>query len=272
VEIEDVRRLVDRAFEIEDPTELETLAKERPSALIPFHLRLADSDFRWVADLYRAMTEETAAELVRRLDTDTDPDGLLHMIAAGGTATAVEVFRGLGEPQAGLSRAGGWELTPSGDVRSLTSRVAITLAPSPVPPSLPSSVPPLPLSSVPPSLLSPFPPSPSPSPSPLPSPVSGGRLGVCGWCGFPMWRLLDVDRAVLPDLFGTGPGRMMISTCTLCGNYATIFTEGGRFAAVIERPTAILGKWQPYELDGLPDAPPLGLGAVRPSPSAGNAW
>jgi hypothetical protein len=237
VEIEDVRRLVDRAFEIEDPTELETLAKERPSALVPFHLRLADSEFRWVADLYREMTEETATELVRRLDADDDPDGLLHMLAAGGTSTAVEAFRGLGEPATRLSHAGGWELTPSGEVRSLTSWVAITLASSP-------------------------------------APVSGGRLGECGWCGFPMWRLLDVDRAVLPDLFGTGPGRMVISTCTLCGSYATIFTatEDGRFAAVSERPEAILGKWQPYELDGLPDAPPLGLGAARPSPFAGDAW
>lgn len=224
-------RLVDRAFEIDDPTELETLGKERPAALTPFHLRLADSEFRWVADLYRAMSEETAAELIRRLDADDDPDGLLHMLAAGATATAFQH-----EPVGRLSHAGSWERTPSGAVRRLSSAVAVALTPG--------------------------------SPA-----VSGGRLGECGWCGFPMWRLLDVPRASLPDLFGSGPGQIVIATCTLCGSYATIFNDSaGRFAAFAERPAAIPGKWAPYELDGLPDAPALGLGAARPSPFAGNAW
>jgi hypothetical protein len=235
VEIEDVSRLVDQAFEIDDPTGLETLGKERPAALTPFHLRLADSEFRWVADLYRAMSEETAAELVRRLDADDDPDGLLHMLAAGATATATAAFRG----RAGtgrLSHAGNWEFTPAGEVRRLTSEVAVALAP--VAPA-----------------------------------VSGGRLGECGWCGFPMWRLLDVPRASLPDLFGSGAGQMVIATCTLCGSYAPIFTSlDGRFVAFSERPASIPGKWEAYELDGLPDAPRLGLGDARPSPFAGNSW
>jgi hypothetical protein len=236
VEIDGVRLLVDRAFEIDDPTELETLGKERPSALTPFHLRLADSEFRWIADLYRAMSEETAAELVRRLDVDDDPDGLLHMLAAGATATAAGVFRHLADPrQTRLSHAGGWELTGSGAVRRLTSEVVVALTPAG-------------------------------------EPVSGGRLGECGWCGFPMWRLLDVPRASLPDLFGPDPVQMVIATCTLCGSYATIFTSAGQFVAFEERPAAIPGKWEPHELDGLPDAPPVGLGAARPSPFAGNAW
>lgn len=245
-----VRRLVDRALEIEDPTEIEMLAKQRPSALVPSHPRLIDSEFRWVADLFRAMTEETAAELVRRLDeeADGDPAGLVNMLAVGATRTAVEAFRRwsaappgwageLGHPLHTAVLAGGWELGPSGDFRRLTSAVAHALTP------VPGSE----------------------------AGVANGRLGECGFCGFPMTRMLDVDRGVLPDLFGGEPGRILITTCTLCGSYTTIFTEDGRFAPETERPS-YLPVPQPHDIEALPDGPPLEAGAVRASPFEGSAW
>ncbi|SDT57608.1 hypothetical protein [Actinoplanes derwentensis] len=141
----------------------------------------------------------------------------------------------IGVPLTRAAHSGGWELSPAGAARRLTSSVALSLTTG------------------------------------EPVPISGGRLGECGFCGFAMTRLLDVDRAILPDLFGAESGRLLVTTCTLCGSYGTILTEDGRFAPETEKPS-YLPVPQAWDVDALPDGPPLGIGAERSSPFAGNAW
>ncbi|SNY58677.1 hypothetical protein [Paractinoplanes atraurantiacus] len=231
---DELRALVDEAIE-DDPTGLAEVAKVRPDLIAPFHLELVDGEVWWAADLYRAMTEQTAAELVRRIDGGDDEHAvaLAHVLAAGRTETAVSAVRrwfadppawtaGLGRPLEHLGHVGGWELTATGDLRLLTSEITNALVPDGHKPA-----------------------------------VSGGALaGACGWCGMALWRLLD----------GAGP---LVATCIRCGSYTTYFTEAGEFASENERPE-FLGR----DADGwdLPDGAPLTVGESRPTPWAGNAW
>ncbi|MEV0394215.1 hypothetical protein [Polymorphospora rubra] len=246
----ELRRLVDIAVE-DDPTELLEVARVRPDLVAPFHRRLAEAQVWWPADLYHGMSEETAAELVRRLDDGAGPVGLVHVLAAGATETAVAaVGRWTAEPPQwaaelpiplGLvGHAGGWELDPSGRRRALASRYATELVPV------------------------------AAGRAPGAGPVSGGPLDdTCGWCGLRLWRLLEVDRALLPDLFGGDSGQITVATCIRCGCYTTLFTDAGRFAAENYRPE-FLGR----DDDGweLPEDGVLGLGEPRPTPFAASAW
>ncbi|MFF5081939.1 hypothetical protein ACFY36_33225 [Actinoplanes sp. NPDC000266] len=233
---DELRALVDEAIE-NDPTGPTEVAQVRPDLVAPFHLELVDGEVWWVADLYRAMTEETATALVRRVDDgDEQAAALAHVLASGRTETAVAAVRrwaaappawatGLARPIEHLGHVGGWELTTTGDLRLLTSDGTRALVPAPA--------------------------------AERRSSVSGGALpGVCGWCGMALWRLLDVDR-------------ILVATCVRCGSYATYFTEAGEFAPVNERP-GFLGR----DDDGwdLPDGAPLIVGENRPTPWAGTAW
>ncbi|WP_148308166.1 hypothetical protein [Actinoplanes friuliensis] len=229
--------------------ELVALAEDRPELVAPHLLRLVETNMWLPAFVFRAMTEDTAGEVVRRIDEGLLPPGL-YRLAAGRTAAAVDAFGrwarespewlrhfpdGLGKE----GHVGGWELDPAGNRRDLTSRSATALVPV----------------------------------GEGGAPVSGGALdGKCGWCGLPMWRLLEVDRVLLADLFPDSPGPLVISTCARCGGYADIFTEQGRFVEENGEP-GFLGE----DEDGweLPDEGLLALGEARPDPwatGAGRGW
>ncbi|XVU25466.1 hypothetical protein ACQPZJ_51270 [Actinoplanes sp. CA-054009] len=306
---DELRALVDEAIE-DDPTGLTEVAEVRPDLVAPFHLELVDAEVWWVADLYRAMTEETAAELVRRIDAgDEQAAALAHVLASARTETAVAAVRrwattppawatGLARPLEHLGHVGGWELTPTGDLRLLTSPVARALVPASTPDaappherphSSPAQTPESPAQTperrqgsadFPPSIASGAALAEDPNvplsavfggalaegPNLPLSAVSGGALSrSCGWCGMALWRLLDVDGGLLD----AGDGRVVVATCVRCGSYATYFTEAGEFALENERP-GFLG----LDEDGweLPDGAPLAVGAARPTPWAGNAW
>ncbi|MEV6350459.1 hypothetical protein [Actinoplanes sp. NPDC051851] len=238
---DELLRMVDEACEDDDPTRLEEVARVRPDLIAPFHLRLAVSGVFWVAAFYQGMTEETAAELVRRADNPA----YLHVLGASGTRAAVEAIRGwaadppswLTVPLDGAGHAGGWELGPDGERRDLVSRSAHALDPAADGPIVTGAV------------------------------TSGPFGELCGWCEMPLLCLLEADGALLPGLLAPGP--FAVWTCVRCGCYTTYYTEGGSFAAGQTRP-GFLG----YEADGwgFPEAEPLRIGAPRPTPWAASAW
>ncbi|WP_033337895.1 hypothetical protein [Catenuloplanes japonicus] len=239
---DEVRRLVDEAVE-DDPTALLDVARVRPDLVAPHHLRLIDAEVGWTWDLYRGMTDETAAELVRRIDADPVPM-LVFALAAGGTTIAVDAIRRwtterpawTGDFHGTIRKAGhtgGWELDTAGNRRELAAPVAYRLVPAA-------------------------------------EGVSGGVLdGTCGWCGLTLVRLLELDAARATELLGAGSGPVTVGTCYRCGCYTDYFTAGGAFLDGQERPEFLGHDGDEWEL---PAEPPLAVGARRPTPFAGNAW
>lgn len=225
------------------------LAQDRPELLAPHLLQLIETNTWFPPYVFRAMTEETATEVVGRIDDGLLPPGL-YRLAAGRTQAAADAFaRWAAEPPQWLSHfpaglgaqghVGGWELGSDGRRRDLTSQSATALV----------------------------------AVDEGGSGVSGGALDdSCGWCDLPMWRLLEVDRALLPDLFPDSPGTLVISTCVRCGTYADLFTEQGSFVPDNGEPGFIGDADDEWEL---PDEGQLALGSVRPHPWAtgtGRGW
>ncbi|GAB7045759.1 hypothetical protein [Catenuloplanes indicus] len=239
-----LRRMVDEAIE-DDPTALVEVARLRPELLAPYHLRLAEAGVSYAPDLYRGMTEETAAELVRRVDAGADP-GLVYLLAVSGTATAVEAVRRWSAERpawtadfhgtvAHAGHGGGWELDSDGGRRDLASATAYALIPTEGPG------------------------------------ISGGTVNdaSCGWCGMTLWRLLELDAARATEILGRESGAVVVGCCVRCGCYTDYFTAHGRFVEGPPRPDFLGHEGDEWEL---PAAPPLGAGPRRPTPFAGNAW
>ncbi|MET0417161.1 MAG: hypothetical protein ABW022_14185 [Actinoplanes sp.] len=242
----EVRQIVDAVADDDSVAwdRLVAIAEEHPELVAPHLLRLIEMKIWLPAHVFRAMTEDTAGDLVRRIDDGTLPPGLVYRLAAGRTRTAADAFARwtatppawlatLPEDLAAVGHVGGWELDPAGHRRDLISRTATALVPAAEPGSS----------------------------------VSGGALDTtCGWCGLPMWRLLE---ASLPSLV---PGRFLVATCVRCGCYADLFTADGRFLPENGEPGFICDDEDGWEL---PEERLLTLGEARPDPwatGAGQGW
>jgi hypothetical protein len=238
-----------------DAEDLLELVKVRPDLVRPYHRSLIDHDVWWPSDLYRTMDEATAAYIVERIEAGAErPDKLLEVLAVGGTEVAAAAIRrwdderpgwtsGMYWPVRRYAHIGGWELKGAGPVRSLNSPVAFALVDS----------------------------------ATAGAAVSGGALVPrCGFCGLPLWRLLDVDLAHpgLAELELAGAGRVTVASCVRCGCYATLYVEYDqdgtcRWAADNQRPDFLGPESSTWEL---PTAAGLSIGPRRPTPFAGNAW
>jgi hypothetical protein len=135
------------------------------------------------------------------------------------------------------ARRGGWALRPDGTTRDLCAPVAYQLRMVPT------------------------------------APAGGGP--VCPWCESPLWTVLDFDTSdpdVAQALAHTGwSGRLRITTCFLCSNYTTLFTDvttdgGATWSSHNERPEYLRTSTEE------PPAVLPEIGETRVTPYLASAW
>jgi hypothetical protein len=228
--------------------ELERIAKTDPASLRPYQRELLDRGLLWPSVLFVGADEELVHEIIARVDGGDERLGHLLLILAevrGGPAAAA--FRRWQQaPPPGMdrlhidalayAREGGWELRPDGTEHVLYGPIAYELHMKDA--DKPEST-------------------------------------VCPWCASPIWTVIDLDTAdpdVARALAHTGwAGRLRVTTCFLCTNYTTLFTDvtpdgGSSWSARNERPD--------YLRTSAEEPPPVlpEVGPARATPWLASAW
>jgi hypothetical protein len=235
--------------------ELERIAKTDPTVLRPHQRDLVDRGLLWPSVLFVGADEELVHHIITRIDGGDERLGHLLLILAEvrGERAAAAFRRWQETPPPGMdrlhidalayAREGGWELRPDGTDHVLYGTIAYEL--------------------------------------PMKD-VDGGAGDrddaegvVCPWCESPIWTVLDLDTAdpdVARALAHTGwVGRLRVTTCFLCCNYTTLFTDvtpdgGSSWSACNERPD--------YLRMSVEEPPPVlpEVGPARPTPWLASAW
>ncbi|MGW4944734.1 hypothetical protein ACWEOZ_24440 [Actinoplanes sp. NPDC004185] len=230
--------------------ELEQIARADPAVLRPHLRELLDRGLLWPPVLFAAADEGAVQEIITRIDGGDERLGhLLLILAEVRSASAATAFRRWQDsPPSGMdrlhidalayARQGGWDLRPDGTNHELCGPVAYELLMVDT------------------------------------EEAEADGDNVCPWCASPIWTVLDFDTAdpdVARALAHTGwSGRLRITTCFLCTNYTTLFTdvtpEGGAvWSACNERPD--------YLRTSTEEPPPMlpELGPMRASPRLASA-
>jgi hypothetical protein len=232
--------------------ELERIAKTDPAALRPYQRELLDRGLLWPSVLFLGADEELVHEIINRIDGGDERLGHLLLILAEvrGDRAAAAFRRWQEAPPPGMdslhidaltyAREGGWELRPDGTEHLLYGPIAYEL--------------------------------------PMKDTDSGepdGEGTVCPWCASPIWTVIDLDTAdpdVARALAHTGwTGRLRVTTCFLCTNYTTLFTDvtpdgGSSWSARNERPDYLrTSAEEPPRV--LPE-----VGPARATPWLASAW
>ena len=227
--------------------ELEQLARTDPAVLRPHHRDLVDRGLLWPSVLFAAADDELVQHIIARIDAgDECLDRLLLILAEARGERAAAAFRRWQEtPPPGMdslhidalayAREGGWVLRPDGTEHLLYGPIAYQLHMR----------------------------------------EAAGDREMCPWCQSPIWTIIDVDTAdpeVARALAHTGwAGRLRITTCFLCSNYTTLFTDvtpdgGASWSARNERPDYL-----PTTAEEPPRVLPT-VGPERASPRLASAW
>jgi hypothetical protein len=231
--------------------ELEQIAKSDPSVLRPHQRELLDRGLLWPSVLFVNADEALVREIITRIDGGDERLGHLLLILAEvrGEPAAAAFRRWQETPPPGMdrlhidalayAREGGWDLRPDGTNHVLYGPVAYELHMKDV------------------------------------ERKNDSDGEACPWCESPIWTVIDLDTAdpdVARALAHTGwAGRLRVTTCFLCTNYTTLFTDvtpagGSVWSACNERPD--------YLRTSAEEPPPMlpELGPPRATPRLASAW
>jgi len=216
--------------------ELEQIAKADPAVLRPHLRELLERGLLWPSVLFAGVDEEMVRHIIARIDEGDERLGhlLLILAEARGPQAAVAFRRWQESPPPGMdrlhidalayARQGGWDLRPDGTEHELYGPIAYELRMVDKPPGAPAAAGDQAFEG---------------------EDADAGEEQRCPWCESPIWTVLDLDTAdpdVARALAHTGwAGRLRFTTCFLCTNYTTLFTDvttdgGAVWSACNERP------------------------------------